>query len=82
MESHDVIELNYYLLKGIDPVMSEENKKKKDEELRITDEDNVEEQFEFGLNEDKREEAEENGHELPEDQNEVSKDAKNVDYDK
>lgn len=62
--------------------MSEENKKKKDEELRITDEDNVEEQFEFGLNEDKREEAEENGHELPEDQNEVSKDAKNVDYDK
>ena len=42
-----MIELNYYLLKGIDPVMSEENKKKKDEELRITDEDNVEEQFEF-----------------------------------
>lgn len=62
--------------------MSEENKKKKDEEkLDITNEDNVEEQYEFGLNEDKREEAEENGHELPEDQNEVSKDAKNVDYD-
>lgn len=77
-----MIELNYYLLKGIDPVMSEENKKKKDEELRITDEDNVEEQFEFGLNEDKREEVEKDGHNLPEDQNEVSKDAKNVDYDK
>lgn len=62
--------------------MSEENKKKKDEEkLDITNEDNVEEQYEFGLNEDKREEAEENGHELPEDQNEVSKDAQNVDYD-
>lgn len=62
--------------------MSEENKKKKDEEkLDITNEDNVEEQYEFGLNEDKREEAEEKGHDLPEDQNEVSKDAKNVDYD-
>lgn len=59
-----------------------EDKKKKDEELNITNEENVEEQFEFGLNEDKRDEAEENGHELPEDQNEVSKDAKNVDYDK
>lgn len=59
-----------------------EDKKKKDEELNITKEENVEEQFEFGLNEDKRDETEENGHELPEDQNEVSKDAKNVDYDK
>lgn len=59
-----------------------EDKKKKDEELNITNEENVEEQFEFGLNEDKRDETEENGHELPEDQNEVSKDAKNVDYDK
>ena len=59
-----------------------EDKKKKDEELNITNEENVEEQFEFGLNEDKRDETEEHGHELPEDQNEVSKDAKNVDYDK
>ena len=32
--------------------MSEDNKKKKDQELNITDEDNVEAQFEFGLNED------------------------------
>ncbi len=59
-----------------------EDKKKKDEELNITKEDNVEEQYEFGLNEDKREAAEENGHELPEDQREVAKDAEKVDYDK
>lgn len=59
-----------------------EDKKKKDEELNITKEDNVEEQYEFGLNEDKREAAEENGHELPEVQREVAKDAENVDYDK
>lgn len=77
-----MIVLKYYLLKGIDPVMSEENKKKKAEELKITDEENVEEQFEFGLNEDKREEVEKDGHNLPEDQNKVSEDAKNVDYDK
>ena len=60
--------------------MSEDNKKKKDEELNITDEDNVEEQFEFGLNENKREEVEEDGQTLPEDQNEIATDAKNVDY--
>lgn len=59
-----------------------EDKKKKDEELNITKEDNVEKQYEFGLNEDKREAAEENGHELPEDQREVAKDAEKVDYDK
>ena len=65
--------------KGSDWTMSEDKKKK--EELEITEEENVEKQFEFGLNEDKRKESEEDGHKLPEEQNEVSKDAKNVDYD-
>lgn len=55
--------------------MSEENKRKNEEEANITEEENVEEQYEFGLNEDKREEAEKEGHKLPEEQNEVSKDA-------
>ena len=44
-----------------------EDKKNKDA-LNITDEENLQEQFEFGLNEDKREEVEKDGHELPEDQ--------------
>lgn len=61
--------------------MSEENKKKNEEETaNITDEDNVEEQYEFGLNEDKRDESEDDHQELPEEQREVSKDAKPVDY--
>lgn len=61
--------------------MSEENKKKNEEEkANITEDENVKEQYEFGLNEDKREESEEDGHKLPEEQREVSKDAKNVDY--
>ena len=80
MESHQVIELKILSFEGKRTNMSEDNKKKKDEELNITDEDNVEEQFEFGLNEDKREEVEEDGHTLPEDQNEISTDAENVDY--
>lgn len=58
--------------------MSEDKKKK--EELEITEEENAEKQFEFGLNEDKRKESEEDGHKLPEEQNEVSSDAKTVDY--
>ena len=58
-------------------------KEKKDKEaLNITEEENVKEQFEFGLNEDKREEVEKDGHELPEDQAvEVSHDAEKVDKD-
>lgn len=36
--------------------------------LNITEEENLKDQFEFGLNEDKREEVEKDGHELPEDQ--------------
>lgn len=57
-----------------------EDKKRKDEEEKanITQEENVEEQYEFGLNEDKREEAEKEGHKLPEEQNEVADDAENV----
>ena len=74
------MELKIISFEGKRTNMSEDNKKKKDEELNITDEDNVEEQFEFGLNEDKREEVEEDGHTLPEDQNEIATDAENVDY--
>lgn len=60
--------------------MSEENKRKNEEEqTNITEEENVEEQYEFGLNEDKREEAEKEGHKLPEEQNEVAEDAKPAD---
>lgn len=69
------------VLKGSGAVMSEENKKKNEEEsANITDEDNVEEQYEFGLNEDKRDEAEEEGQNLPEEDHEVADDAENVDY--
>ena len=75
-----MIELKILSFEGKRTNMSEDNKKKKDEELNITDEENVEEQFEFGLNEDKREEVEEDGHTLPEDQNEIATDAENVDY--
>lgn len=60
--------------------MNKDNKDKK--ALNITEEDSMEEQFEFGLNEDKREEAEEeNGHDMPEDQAvEIADDAENVEY--
>ena len=63
-------------------IMTEENKRENEEEkANITEEENVEEQYEFGLIEDKREEAEEDGHKLPEEQNTASTDAKNVDED-
>lgn len=61
--------------------MSEENKKNEEEKANITQEENVEEQYEFGLNEDKREEAEKEGHKMPEEQNEVSEDAETKDKD-
>lgn len=56
--------------------MTEEDKRKNEEEkANISDEENVEEQYEFGLNEDKREEVEKDGHKMPEEQNEVAEDA-------
>lgn len=61
--------------------MSKDNKEK--DALNITEEENVQEQFEFGLNEDKREEIEKDGQKLPEDQAvEVSHDAEIVDDEK
>lgn len=58
--------------------------KDKKESLNITEEDNVEEQYEFGLNEDQRDKAEEkHGHDMPEDQAvEMADGAENVEYDK
>lgn len=63
--------------------MTKDKNKKEQESLNITEEENMEEQYEFGLNEDKREEAQKDGVDTPEDQAvEISKDAKEVDYDK
>lgn len=64
------------------------SKDKKDKDaLNITDEKNLKEQFEFGLNEDKREEVEKDGHRLPgdeedkEDDSDKDKDSKDDDDD-
>ena len=56
--------------------MSKDNKENKDKEaLNITEEENVKEQFEFGLNEDKRDEVEKDGHRLPGDEDEKDDDS-------
>lgn len=58
------------------------SKDKKDKDaLNITDEKNLKEQFEFGLNEDKREEVEKDEHRLPEDED-ADTDKKDDDSDK
>ena len=52
------------------------SKDKKDKDaLNITDEKNLKEQFEFGLNEDKREEVEKDGHRLPGDEEDKENDS-------
>ena len=52
------------------------SKDKKDKDaLNITDEKNLKEQFEFGLNEDKREEVEKDGHRLPGDEEDKEDDS-------
>lgn len=53
--------------------MSKDNKDK--DALNITEEENVKEQFEFGLNEDKRDEVEKDGHRLPGDEDEKDDDS-------
>ena len=56
--------------------MSKDNKENKDKDaLNITEEENVKEQFEFGLNEDKRDEVEKDGHRLPGDEDEKDDDS-------
>ena len=56
--------------------MSIDNKDNKDKDaLNITEEENVKEQFEFGLNEDKRDEVEKDGHRLPGDEDEKDDDS-------
>ena len=56
--------------------MSKDNKDNKDKDaLNITEEENVKEQFEFGLNEDKRDEVEKDGHRLPGDEDEKDDDS-------
>ena len=59
--------------------MSKDNKDNKDNKdkdaLNITEEENVKEQFEFGLNEDKRDEVEKDGHRLPGDEDEKDDDS-------
>ena len=56
--------------------MSKDNKDNKEKDaLNITEEENVKEQFEFGLNEDKRDEVEKDGHRLPGDEDEKDDDS-------
>lgn len=56
--------------------MSKDNKDNKDKDaLNITEEENVKEQYEFGLNEDKREEVEKDEHRLPGDEDEKDDDS-------
>ena len=62
--------------------MSKDNKENKDKDaLNITEEENLKEQYEFGLNEDKRDEVEKDEHKLPEDED-ADADEKDDDSDK